>query len=273
LRAPGKKKGRRIAPPVVSARLSGHVTLEVKADGAIAACFDGYSVGLGKFSSGVAKRALELRTGLALASFATGRAADKEIDLVVRRLAQSGLLEYRFGHPRSEEDQVVIEPQVADYWPQTPKLGNKDVIALSRFAYLRRRGNEMVLESPRAGALFQICDPDIAAALAVLSVPQKIGTLRGEPGFPGLELLALLVDCQILFKIEAAKGDGLRSSEGPRALGFSRPSVPYPQHGGTAGQPARRALSICRSHPRTAGGTAALARRGHRSAQALGHAS
>ena len=29
---------------------------------------------------------------------------------------------------------------------------------------MRRRGNEMVLESPRAGALFKICDPKIAAA-------------------------------------------------------------------------------------------------------------
>jgi nitroreductase len=40
---------------------------------------------------------------------------------------------------------------------------------LSGFAYLRRRGNEMVLESPRAGALFRICDPAIAATLATLS--------------------------------------------------------------------------------------------------------
>ncbi|MGB9116671.1 SagB/ThcOx family dehydrogenase [Bradyrhizobium sp.] len=212
MRAPGKKTGRRIAPPVISARLGGHITLEAKADGGIAACFDGYSVGLGKFSPGVAERAQALRTGLALASFATGRAADKEIDLLVRRLAQSGLLEYRFG--RADKDQVVIEPQVSDYWPQTPKLGNKDVIALSRFAYLRRRGNEMVLESPRAGALFRICDPKIAAALALLSTPQKISVLRREPGFPGLEILALLVDCQILFKIESAKGDSLRPSEG-----------------------------------------------------------
>jgi len=198
----------------MSARLSGHITLEVKADGNIAACFDGYSVGLGKFSSGVAKRALELRTGLALASFAGGRAADREVDLLVRRLAQSGLLEYRFGQARADKDQVVIEPQVPDYWPRTPKLGNRDVIALSRFAYLRRRGNEMVLESPRAGALFRICDPEIAAALALLSAPRKISSLRREPGFPGLELLALLVDCHILFKIEVAKGDGLRPSEG-----------------------------------------------------------
>jgi len=45
-------------------------------------------------------------------------------------------------------------------------------------------------------------------------MPQRISTLRREPGFPGLELLGLLVDCQILFRIEAAKGDGLRPSEG-----------------------------------------------------------
>ncbi len=101
-----------------------------------------------------------------------------------------------------------------DYWPQTPKLGNADIIVLSRFAYLRRRGNEMVLESPRAGALFRICDPKIAAALALLSTPQKISRFRRQDGFPGIELLALLVDCQILFKLDAAGGDGLRPAEG-----------------------------------------------------------
>ena len=113
-----------------------------------------------------------------------------------------------------DKDQVVIEPQIPDYWPQTPKLGDAETIVLSRFAYLRRRGNEMVLESPRAGALFRICDPNIAAAIAALSTPQKISRLRRQNGFPGLELLALLVDCQILFKVDAAGGDGLRPAEG-----------------------------------------------------------
>ena len=55
----------------------------------------------------------------------------------------------------------MIEPQTADYWPQISKIGNTDTIALSRFAYLRRRGKEMVLESPRATALFRISDPKI----------------------------------------------------------------------------------------------------------------
>jgi SagB-type dehydrogenase family enzyme len=214
LRVPGKKKPRQIAPPGISARLSAHIALEADADGSIVASFDGYSVGLGKFSPGVVDRVHELRTGLAIASFAAGRTADQEIDVLVRRLARRGLLEYRFGHGRAGRDQVVIEPQIPDYWPQAPKLGNQDVIALSRFAYLRRRGNDMVLESPRAGALFRICDPKIASALALLSIPQKLSRFRRQLGFPGIELLALLVDCQILFKIEAANGDGLRATEG-----------------------------------------------------------
>jgi SagB-type dehydrogenase family enzyme len=215
LRVPGKKTARRIAPPTISARLSGHITLEAQADGSIAACFEGQSVGVGKFSAAAADRAQALRTGLPLGSFAPdGRPVDREIDLLVRRLARRGLLEYHLGHARDDKDQVVIEPQVPEYWPQTPELGDADMIVLSRFAYLRRRGNEMVLESPRASALFRICDPDIAAAIAMLSTPQTIKTFRRKNGFPGVELLALLLDCHILFKIDVASGDGLRPSEG-----------------------------------------------------------
>jgi SagB-type dehydrogenase family enzyme len=213
LRAPGKKK-RRIAPPALSARLSGPVTLEAQADGTIAACFDGLSVGLGQFGAGAVERAKQLRIGLALDSFKSESDPDKEIGLLIRRLARRGLLEYRLGHSQNDADQVVIEPQIADYWPRMTKLGDADTIVLSRFAYLRRRGNEMVLESPRAGALFRICDPNIAAALATLSSPQKISRLRRQDGFPGAGLLALLVDSQILFKLDATGGDGLRASEG-----------------------------------------------------------
>jgi SagB-type dehydrogenase family enzyme len=214
LRAPQKKSGRRIGTPTISARLSSHVALEAQADGSIAACFDGYSTGLGKFSAGVMDRALDLRMGLPLGSFASnGSAIDKEIDLLVRRLARRGLLEYCLALSPDAKDQVVIEPQIPDYWPQTPKLDNADVIVLSRFAYLRRRGNEMILESPRAGALFRIGEPKVASALTLLATPQKISRLRRQDGFPGIELLALLVDCRILFKIEA-DGDGLRANEG-----------------------------------------------------------
>ena len=186
MRAPAKKSGRRIAPPAISARLTSHIALEARPDGSLAAAFidpsyEGYSVGLGKFSAGAMDRAKALHTGLPLASFAAeGAPVDPEIDLLVRRLAQRGLLEYRLGQPGGDNDQVVIEPQIPDYWPRTPKLGNAETIVLSRFAYLRRRGHEMVLESPRAGALFRLCDPKLAAAIAMLSTPQQIGKFRRQ---------------------------------------------------------------------------------------------
>jgi SagB-type dehydrogenase family enzyme len=213
LRAPAKNRVRRIAPPAISARLLGHITLEADPEGNILAGFDGYSVSLGTFSADTAKRVQELRRGLPLGSFASASPADKEVLLLVHRLAQSGLLEYRLGDGRGDRDQVVIEPQLAGYWPRTPDLGDGETVTLSRFAYLRRRGNDLVLESPRAGALFRIGDPKIAAALALLSTPQKIGRLRRQHGFPGIALLALLVDCQILIKVAAAGGN-LRTAEG-----------------------------------------------------------
>jgi SagB-type dehydrogenase family enzyme len=218
LRAPGKKTARRTAPPAISARLSGHITLETRADGSVAAFFDGQGAGLGKFSAAAIKSAAGLRAGLPLASFAGGRAVDKEIDLLVRRLALRGLLEYRLARARDDKDLVVIEPQGPDYWPQVPALGDAETVVLSRFAYLRRRGNEMVLESPRAGALFRICDPEIAAGIAMLSTPQTIKAFRRKTGFPGIALLALLVDCRILFKLDTAGGDGLRLAEGDKNL-------------------------------------------------------
>jgi hypothetical protein len=113
LPAPGKNKAR-TTTPVIAARLSGHVTLEGQADGNVVARFEGFAQGLGKFSAPALKCLGELRTGLPLASFSRGRAADKEINLLVQRLARSGLLEFRLGPARGGQDQVVIEPQIAD---------------------------------------------------------------------------------------------------------------------------------------------------------------
>ena len=202
----------------VSARLRSHVRLEAQANGEIVVGFDGYSVGLGTFSARAANRAQELRTGLPLSSFASNsRNIDKEIGRLVQRLARHGLLEYRLGRSSNGGDLVVIEPQVPDYWPRAPQLGNAGALVLSRFAYMRRRGDEMVLESPRAGALFKICDPKIATAIAMFSTPRQIKQLRRREGFPGVELLALLLDCQILFKVGTGES-GLRMAEGGHSL-------------------------------------------------------
>jgi SagB-type dehydrogenase family enzyme len=216
VRAPRKNSGRRAAA-TLSARLLSHVTLQAQAGGDIVAQFDDVTLGLGKFSAATAERAKQLRVGVPLSAFASGnRETDKEVLVLVRRLAGRGLIEYSLARSRSK-DLVVIEPQQPDYWPQLPQLGNADTLVLSRFAYMRRRADELILESPRAGALFKIRDPKIAAALALLSAPQQIKQFRRQGGFPGLPLLALLVDCQILFKIGAG-GNGLRPAEGDDAL-------------------------------------------------------
>ncbi|WP_407174212.1 SagB family peptide dehydrogenase [Bradyrhizobium sp. STM 3562] len=213
MRAPSKKPGRKTQSATLSARLNERVRLEAQADGRLAASVDGYPLDLGPFSTGAIKQAAGLRAGLPLGSFAAARKPlDQEISALVRRLARSGLIEYPLS--RGNKHLAVIEPQVADYWPQAAKLRASDTVVLSRFAYLRRRGNALVLESPRAAALFQICDPTVASFLAQLSKPQKLATLRQQRGFPGLELFALLADCQILLTLDAKDGDGLRPQEG-----------------------------------------------------------
>jgi SagB-type dehydrogenase family enzyme len=207
------------AAPNISARLSAHVTLEAQPDGKVFAAFAGYRVDLGTFSPNTASRVQDLRLGLPLASLLSSRRdIDQELYHLVRRLARRGLLEYPLGRTRSKEDDVVIEPQVADYWPGSPLLDNDDVLVLSRFAFLRRRGDAMVLESPRAGALFRICNPEIATALARLSAPQQVKRFRRQQGFPGIELLGLLLDCQILFKVERSDERSQRTSEGDANL-------------------------------------------------------
>jgi SagB-type dehydrogenase family enzyme len=212
-----RKKSRRRATATLSARLLSHVTLQAQAGGDIAARFDDVSLGLGKFSAAAAERAKELSAGLPLSAFASStRETDKEFHILVRRLAGRGLIEYHLGRSPSE-DLVVIEPQLPDYWPLVSQLDNADTLVLSRFAYMRRRANEMILESPRAGALFKIGDPKIAAALFALSTPQQIKQLRRQKDFVGHELLGLLVDCQILFRNDPGS-DGLRPDEGDDAL-------------------------------------------------------
>jgi SagB-type dehydrogenase family enzyme len=218
LRASRKKTGRRQAA-ALSARLAGHVTLKAQPNGEVVASFYGYSVALGKFSAAAANRAKVLREGVPLSSLASrARGADKEMALLVQRLVKHGLLEFRLAASLQGADQVVIEPQAPDYWPGVPQLSNADTLVLSRFAYMRRRGSDLVLESPRSGALFRICDPAIATTLAMLATPQRLKKLDHRSGSAAKTLLALLVDCQIVFRVDAAHGGGMRQSEGNDSL-------------------------------------------------------
>jgi SagB-type dehydrogenase family enzyme len=221
LRTPRKKRLRRPSPAILAARLNSRVTIERRPGGDVVASFNGMSLPLGQFGAAAGERARELKAGLPLATLAASRKTiDKELALLVRRLAARGLVEFRLSQPgrgRSDHDLVIIEPQAADYWPRPLPVRDNDTLALSRFAYLRRRAEDMVLESPRARALFRICDPVIAAAMAAFATPQQIGEIRNASGFPPIEFLGLLLDCGILFKTRANEG-GARNAEGDGPL-------------------------------------------------------
>jgi SagB-type dehydrogenase family enzyme len=212
-RARRRKRGPQAASAALCARLVEQVTLQPHADGNLLACFSDHSVRLGKLSAGAVERAQGLCAGFPLTSFARDRSnTGREVEQLVRQLAGSGLLEFCLG------EQVVIEPQVADYWPRLPPLGNADVLVLSRFAYLRRRGQDLVLESPRAGALFRIGVPGIASTLATLAKPQSVKRLHQNDGFPVVPLLSLLLDCNILVKLDSRRSSGSRREEGDAHL-------------------------------------------------------
>ena len=108
-----------------------------------------------------------------------------------------------------------------------------------------------------------------------LATPQQVGQLRRQDGFPGIELLALLADCRILFKVDAADDGNLRRAEGDHDLvlwDFHDLLFHARSTAGPARQPARRDFSACRCQPSATGGAAPLARKEDRSAQALARA-
>ncbi|MBY6240517.1 SagB family peptide dehydrogenase [Methylosinus sp. Sm6] len=192
------------------ARLNPHVSLE-RADDNLRAVVDGRAIGLGRFGADAAVRSAELKAGLPLETCGEDGAGD--IAELVRRLSSCGLLEYRLARADGGGDLAVVEPQLRDYVPRTPALGD-GALALSRFAYLRRRGADIVLESPRSPALFRLCDPGVAAMLASLAEPKAAQQLRRDHGGLISELLAMLVDCRIVFALGSEGGKGLRSNEG-----------------------------------------------------------
>jgi len=214
-----RKPGHAAVPPTLSVRLLGHVALDMKPDGMIGARVGDQTVPLGRFGAPAATCARSLSAGIAWGSVQAGtQDADTELQVLVRRLAMHGLLEYHLSHPATGAAMVVIEPQTPDYVPRTPLLGEDDAVCLSRFAFLRRRGAHMVLESPRSRAVLQLCDTAIAGFLAGLSTPQKLSTLRGQTGFPGDELIALLIDSEIVFSQKSARAGNSRLAEGDQAF-------------------------------------------------------
>jgi SagB-type dehydrogenase family enzyme len=213
----GQKAGS--VPRTLLARLSPSVRLQSAASGEVVARFACEAVSLGVFSVVAAQRAQKLRGGLPVSILSPGdQTSDSELHVMVQRLARHGLLEYLFKRGPVFCDSVVIEPQVADYWPTASLLEGSDLLVLSRFAYIRRRTNELVLESPRAPALFRINDEAIMHSLAALARPTPFHQLLDPGDSVTSECLAVLVESKIILNIEAGSGTNLRFQEGDDRL-------------------------------------------------------
>ncbi len=209
-------KESRAAPAVLFAKLSPGVSLREEAGGVLSARFDGESLLLGRFTADALRSAVALATSLPLPTARENEAPEKELRGLIQRLALHGLVEYRLAREPDGPDLLAIEPQMRDYRPNVPKLDETRRYVLSRFAALRRRGEDMVLESPLAGATFRLSDAGAVSAVARLSKPSSLVELSEDPDFPGESFLALLVDCKMAFTPDPGKG--LRPSEGDEAL-------------------------------------------------------
>lgn len=198
------------------AQLNPNVSLERRADGNLLAVAHDRPIGLGRFGAQAAERAAELGAGLRLDTLA--EEGERETAELVRRLSVCGLLEYRLARAEGGEDLATVEPQTRDYDPHVTELGDDDALALSRFAYMRRRGADIVLESPRSPALFRLRDAAVGTMLASLAEPRTVRQLCDLLGASGLELLGMMVDCRLLFVLDRNDGGGLRFVEGDREL-------------------------------------------------------
>jgi SagB-type dehydrogenase family enzyme len=127
------------------------------------------------------------------------------LDTELSRLAGQRLIELSC---RSEEDVLmtgILTTQLAaiDFSP----VGDEHTVRLSRFAYARRWGDNLVVESPRSGARVTITHPALAGLLAALSRPATVGQVSrrvtGVPPDAAADCVRLLVRLGIAGTLDA----------------------------------------------------------------------
>ena len=158
------------------ARVNERITVDVAPDGKTVARFPGHAVELGKLGPDAAARARELGNSLALDAFASPTSdSEKELFRLVRRLAVHGLMEWCLGGAPDHEADVIIEPQLPDYWPRVAPLHASDVLVLSRFAGAAAEFKSALLVNPY--------DPEAvgSAILQALEMPLEERKQRQRP--------------------------------------------------------------------------------------------
>ena len=112
----------------------------------------------------------------------------------------------RAGVQTGDQRLATLEPTSAWFAP-VREVDDTYQYVLSRFAYLRRAGAELVLETPRCAARVILHDPRVAALIRALATPATGAGLRQRvPEFPADALppvIALLCSAEILSPVGA----------------------------------------------------------------------
>ena len=121
----------------------------------------------------------------------------------------------------------------SDYWPPA---ANGDVLVLSRFAYMRRRGNDLVLGSPRAARCSRFAIRR-CSLLATLSAAQESGGCVSGPVFPAR---AARFSSIATFSSRSILLGGATRGGAESRLGLSRSVISRAQHA----RPPRQSLGV-----------------------------
>ncbi|MCX4748199.1 SagB family peptide dehydrogenase [Kitasatospora sp. NBC_01287] len=156
---------------------------------------------------GIADALLSLGTGarseaeLAELAPRAGAALERQLSALLLR----GALELRCVHGGRELLRVGVTSELAAVTRARPPAGQR--IQLSRFACLRRVGEELVVESLTGHTRLIVGAPEVAALLALLAEPQRVGELCESGRLPAavvLELLELLITAKVAGALDEA---------------------------------------------------------------------
>jgi SagB-type dehydrogenase family enzyme len=133
----------------------------------------------------------------------------------LEHLTQRGLLHHAV---HADDSRLATLVAMSPYFVSRPtRLVTGQSYALSRFAYLRREGDEVVVESPLAHCRIILNDCRVAALLGALATPATVEELVQRVGTPTVEgvagVLALLLKAGMLDVAGAREDPGLPAWE------------------------------------------------------------
>jgi SagB-type dehydrogenase family enzyme len=131
------------------------------------------------------------------------------LHLLLHALSRAGLLELA---STPEQPVVTLAPMTTEFILALPAIEDSHLYRLSRFAYLRRDGDQVILETPRAVSRVNLHGPDAMAILAGIKTGTTVDAMvrmrQPQPGERRAELRAVIALLQLAGVVERGDADG-----------------------------------------------------------------